>query len=158
MNRAHRSGMMLLALLLMLLLGSLAAMAAAEVWATTRQREREAELLFVGDQYRQAIRRYYYAAPRGRPKTYPTRLEDLLEDNRFPQPAHHLRRLYPDPMTGRPEWRLVRYGNQLIGVSSLSTDRPLKQAGFSAADIEFEGRSGYRDWVFKFTPAGSGRR
>ena len=151
-------GVVLLVLLLMLLLGAVAATAAAEVWATTRQRELEQQLLFAGEQYRQAIRRYYASAPRGQARTYPARLEDLLEDNRFAQPVQHLRRLYPDPMTGQAEWRLVRQHNRIVGVSSLSNEHPLKRAGFVSPHQDFEGKTSYRDWVFQFTPAGSARR
>jgi type II secretory pathway pseudopilin PulG len=149
-RRAH--GVMLLALLLMLMLGAIAAMAAAEGWATTRQREREQELLFVGSQYQQAIRHYYLASPRGRPRVLPAKLEDLLDDDRFPQPVQHLRRLYPDPITGSPEWGLVMRGDRIAGVYSLSQAQPLKQAGFDPADAAFEAKASYRDWVFLFVP------
>jgi type II secretory pathway pseudopilin PulG len=50
-----QGGLVLLALLIMLILVAVGALAAAEVWSTTLKREREVELLFVGNQYRRAI-------------------------------------------------------------------------------------------------------
>ncbi|MDO8251739.1 MAG: type II secretion system protein [Rhodoferax sp.] len=149
----HDRGVMLLALLIGLALSGIALMGAVDVWTLQRQREREQQLLYTGDQYRQAIRRYYYAAPPGTPRTLPVRLELLLEDDRYPIPVRHLRRLYPDPITGRAEWGQLRAGDRIAGVYSLSEARPVKQAGFSAADENFTGRSRYKEWVFSFTGA-----
>ena len=67
---------------------------------TAAQREREQELLFVGSQFRNAFMSYYGATPAGR--ALPAFLEDLVEDNRFPVPRRHLRRVYADPMTSKP--------------------------------------------------------
>lgn len=147
----HDRGAMLLALLIGLALSGIALMAAVDVWTLQRQREREQQLLYAGDQYRQAIRRYYYAAPAGTPRTLPVSLELLLEDDRFPNPVRHLRRLYPDPITGQAEWGQLRAGDRIVGVYSLSEALPAKQAGFSAADENFTGRSHYKEWVFSFT-------
>jgi type II secretory pathway pseudopilin PulG len=151
-------GIVLVALLIVMLFSALLAMSAAEVWATSRQREREAELLYVGDQYRQAIRRYYFAAPNAQARVLPARLEDLLNDDRFPVPVRHLRRLYPDPITGSSEWGLAMRGSRIVGVYSLSEAKPIKQVGFDRAYAMFEGRPSYRDWVFLFVPPAAGRR
>jgi type II secretory pathway pseudopilin PulG len=145
-QRAH--GVVLLALLLTLALGSIALMAAVDVWAITRQRAQEAELLFVGNQYRLAILRYYFGAPPGTRRVLPTKLEDLLEDDRYPMPVRYLRRLYPDPVTGSSEWGALREGERIAGVYSLSDKTPLKQAGFAPGYEIFNGKSAYRDWVF----------
>lgn len=149
----HDHGVMLLALLISLALSGIALMGAVDVWTLQRQREREQQLLYAGDQYRQAIRRYYYAAPAGTPRTLPISLELLLEDDRYPIPVRHLRRLYPDPITGQAEWGLLRAGDRIDGVYSMSEARPVKQAGFSAADENFTGRSRYKEWGFSFTGA-----
>jgi len=79
-----------------------------EVWNTAVKRDRERELLFVGDQFRQAIGRYYESSPGV--KQYPRKLEDLLEDKRFPVMKRYLRRIYLDPMTGKADWGLVMQG------------------------------------------------
>jgi len=157
-GKPRQRGLVMLALLLALLLSGVLMLQAAETWATTRQREREAELLFVGAQYRLAIRRYYLGTPPGQARTFPAQLEDLLEDRRYPVPVRHLRRLYADPVTGSTDWGLVRSGDRIAGVYSPSQDRPLKQTGFEAANIAFEGRDAYKDWVFVFVPPAGRRR
>lgn len=144
---------MLLALLIGLTLSSIALMAAVDIWTVQRQREKEADLLFVGNEYRQAIQRYYYGAPAGAPRVLPLTLEDLLEDSRYPVPVRHLRRLYPDPITNMNVWGEVRVGDRIAGVYSLSEAQPIKQAGFPHIYTLFEGRSSYQDWVFEFLGA-----
>jgi type II secretory pathway pseudopilin PulG len=151
--RSH--GVMLLALLLALALGGIAAMAAMDVWSLERQRAREQELLFVGDQYRQAVERYLFAAPQGTARTLPASLHDLLEDNRYPIPVRHLRRLYPDPITGSDDWGVVRFGDRVAGVFSQGRNVPVKQAGFAQGYEHFSGKSSYRDWVFAVSASGS---
>ena len=146
-------GFMLLSLLIVLALGGISLMASVDVWTLQRQREREQQLLFAGDQYRQAIRRYYFGAPPGAPRTLPVSLEALLEDDRYPMPVRHLRRIYADPMSGKKEWGELRVSGLLAGVYSLSEARPIKQAGFSLADESFNDRSRYQEWVFSFAGA-----
>jgi type II secretory pathway pseudopilin PulG len=155
--RRTQGGLMLVGVLILMLFSAVVAMTAADVWATTRQREREAELLFIGHQYQQAIRHYYYAAPGSR--VLPTKLEDLLLDERFPVPMQHLRRLYRDPVSNSTEWGMTLRGNGIAGVYSLSEATPLKQTGFDKTDASFENRTAYRDWAFTFVPpVATGRR
>lgn len=120
-----------------------------EVWHTSAVREREAELLHVGNEYRKAIERYYLAGPR----QYPRRLEDLLKDPRQAGTIRHLRRLYRDPLTAADEWGLIRGPDGgIAGVHSLSTERPLKSGGFAVRDKAFEGKQKYSDWQFVYMP------
>ena len=122
--------------------------ATGEIWAQSRQREAEEELLFVGDQIRQAIALYYHRTP-GAAKQYPQTLDDLLHDDRFPTPQRHLRKAYADPLTGKREWGLVKTADgRIAGVYSLSGRLPLKLSGFSLADRAFEGATHYSDWRF----------
>ncbi len=101
---------------------------AGEVWHTGRVREKEAELLFVGNEYRKAIARYYFS---GTQRQYPRALADLIKDSRHPGTVRHLRRLYADPITGGAEWGLVKGPDGgIAGVHSLSEDSPLKSGGF----------------------------
>ena len=155
-SRGSERGIVLLALLLVLALGGITLMAAVDVWQITRQREREVELLFAGDQYRQAIRAYYFAAPSPSQRSFPPSVAALLDDERFLTPVHHLRRAYPDPVTGQADWGLVRLGEGIVGVYSTSDKAPLKQAGFTQPYQHFNEQSAYSHWVFAFVPPRSG--
>lgn len=145
--RRNCAGLVLLGVLLFLVLVALAALAGGEIWATAVQREKEEQLLFVGEQYRRAIESYWRAAP-GRVKTLPSSLEVLLEDDRFPAPVRHLRRLYSDPFDERADWGLVKIDNGISGVYSTSTATPLKRRGFPIRYTQFEDARDYRQWRF----------
>ena len=122
------------------------------VWHTSQQRDRERELLFIGDQIRQAIGRYYSAGV-GSAKQYPQTLDDLLRDPRQPGVLRHLRKLYYDPITGTTDWGLIKDADdRIMGVFSLSEEQPIKQTGFSAADQDFEGKEKYSQWTFEYHP------
>jgi len=139
-------------LLLLVALLAIFAGAAADVYLQARQRSRENELLWIGEQFRRAIRSYHDAGPGGS-KVYPQRLEDLLRDPRFPGVRRHLRRIYPDPMTGRPDWEpILAPQGGIVGVRSRSLERPLKQDGFRPRDAGFEGATRYSDWEFSVLP------
>ncbi len=138
------AGFTYLGLLFLIAMMGFALTVVSEMWHTVQQREKESELLFVGDQFRRAIGLYNAGAA-----GYPHRLEDLLKDPRFPDVRRYLRKVYSDPMTGRPEWGLVKGdGDAIIGVHSLSEAEPLKKKGFSKLDNSFEGKSKYSEWVF----------
>lgn len=117
----------------------------------SRQMDREAELLFRGAAYRNAIKSYYES---GRPiKSYPKSLNDLVKD---PRMAHktHLRKLYSDPF-GKDNvgWKLVRaFDGGISGVSSQSEDAPLKTGNFRQGYEKFEGATSYSGWVFEYVP------
>lgn len=137
----------LLVLFIVAVIGSGLAVAGT-MWETAARREKEAELLFAGHQYRAAIARYYLAGPR----QYPPALEDLLKDPRKPNTVRYLRRLYPDPMTGKP-WVLIKAPTGgILGVHSVSEDAPLKTGGFSVPDAAFEDRKSYAAWTFVYAP------
>ena len=146
-------GLVLLALLIMLILVAVGALAAAEVWSTTLKREREVELMFIGNQYYRAIQSYWKMSP-GR-RAYPPSIDVLLTDNRFPNPVHHLRRVYRDPMTESGEFAPIMQANALIGVHSTSTDVPIKKAGFAPQYAQFESAESYDQWQFIFLPKGA---
>ncbi|MCB1948884.1 hypothetical protein [Nitrosomonas sp.] len=80
--------------------------ATGQVWQIQMKREKERELLFVGDQFRKAIMSYYNNQITG-VRQYPESLEELLEDKRGPVTIRHLRKIYIDPMTMEDEWGLV---------------------------------------------------
>ena len=122
---------------------------AGEMWETAAQREREAEALFIGNQYRVAIQRYYLSGPQ---RQYPPSLEDLLKDPRRPGTERYLRKLYPDPLTGAPWVPIPGPPGGIAGVRSASEAAPLKIAGFKPRDAAFEGKQKYSDWQFVFQP------
>ena len=140
---------MLLALMIFLTLLALVVTKTAEVWSTTLAREREQELLFVGEQYRKAIERYYYATP-GPNKMLPLTIDELLQDDRVPKPQRHLRKPYPDPMGDGESWGMLKQGPRIMGVYSLSDQKPMKKSGFDARYVEFSAAQSYRGWRFMF--------
>jgi type II secretory pathway pseudopilin PulG len=146
------AGVALLGLLIGIAISAVGLMAVADVWATSMQREREQELLFVGNQYLKAIERYYYTSP-GTAKTLPGSLDELIEDKRFSTPVRHLRRLYADPMTGTSDWGVVMSGTKIAGVYSKSDKQLFKQAGFGVTNPGFEGKTMAQEWRFVFMPA-----
>lgn len=74
-----------------------------QMWQAKSQREKETELLFIGEEFRKAIMSYHNSGT----KQYPSSLEDLLKDDRSPNIKRHLRKIYVDPMTGTAEWGIV---------------------------------------------------
>jgi type II secretory pathway pseudopilin PulG len=127
------------------------------VWHTALQREKEAELLFIGNQIRNAIASYYLRGAR----VYPASLEDLLKDPRFPGTVRHLRKLYRDPITNTTDWGLIAApGGGIMGVYSKSEAAPLKRAEFDAPNRGLEDRAkqlgdklAYKDWQFVYVGA-----
>lgn len=120
---------------------------AGEVWQTATRRERERELLFVGEQFRNAIAAYHNRSP-GAQKEYPKSLADLLQDTRFPVTVRYLRRIYRDPITNSTAWGLIKRGDRIVGVYSLSPETPLKQDNFPPGLESFAGRASYQEWIF----------
>jgi type II secretory pathway pseudopilin PulG len=152
--RAQR-GFTYVGLLLAVALAGVALAAAGTLWGTAAKRDKEAELLFVGDQFRRAIGSYYDGTPGA--KRYPLKLEDLLEDKRLAATRRHLRRIYADPMTGKADWELVRLADgAIVGVHSRSGASPMKVGNFGPRDESFADAKSYREWVFAYAPQGGG--
>jgi type II secretory pathway pseudopilin PulG len=147
----RQDGLVLIALLIMLFLVGVGALSAAEVWATTRKREREVELMWIGDQYRKAIESYWKTTPGAR-KALPHSFDQLLNDDRFPSAVHHLRQAYRDPMTEDGEFEPVVINNALVGVHSKSKDKPMKVAQFPRRYEQFAVAEDYSQWQFIFLP------
>lgn len=143
-------GFTYIGLLAVLVLIGLMLAAAGEVAATTAQREREAQLLWVGHEYRAAIGRYW-----NQRRAYPQMLADLLGSAPdSPVPVRYLRRLYPDPMTNAVDWALVPApSGGIMGVASSSKRAPRKIGHFDQADVDFDKATTYNDWQFTFMPA-----
>lgn len=151
-RQGRAGGFTYFGLLVIIVIMGVLLMTAGEVWHTAQRREKEMELLFIGNQFRQAIDDYYEHTP-GKALRYPVSLEDLLKDPRYPSTQRYLRRIYSDPVSGSREWGLIKGPDgEIYGVHSLSEEEPLKKANFSLADRDFEGRRKYADWVFMHVP------
>ncbi len=115
-----------------------------------QQREKEKQLLFIGQQYINAIASYYNDAPGGN-KHYPRKLNELLRDPRFPNIKRHLRKPWLDPLTLSFEWGIVhtKQGG-IAGIYSLGKGAPFKRAGFETTMPQsfLANKNSYRDWKF----------
>lgn len=125
---------------------------AMPLWSTALRREREAELVFRGEQYAHAIALYQ----RRFAGTYPPSL-DVLVKGKF------LRRAYEDPITREP-FDLVYAGAPTGGGRQGGAGSPATPVGrggiqgvMSRSDqeslMQYDGRSRYNEWVFVVTVA-----
>jgi type II secretory pathway pseudopilin PulG len=150
--RSLQAGFTYIGILVTVVILGLLLTAASRVWSLTEQRERETQLLFIGDEFRSAIAGYFAFGHR-----YPQSLQDLLDDKRSPVPRRYLRRLYRDPMTGDMDWTLLLApGGGIWGVASKSKRAPIKRAGFKLVDFTFEGADCYCLWQFIYQPRNFG--
>jgi len=106
-------GYVLIMLMMVVLVLAIGLTVAFPVFQTELQREKEAELIFRGRQYVEAIRLFQIKTP-GR---FPSSLREL-EEKRL------IRRLYKDPMTDSGEWNVV-----------LPLEEPGQAGGESAQEV-----------------------
>lgn len=148
MNRRRQGGFTYIVLLMLIAVMSAASLASVQLISVAIRRDKERELLFVGNQFRNAIR-LYYRNGKGGAMRYPSSLEDLLKDPRFPDTRRYLRRIYLDPISNSSQWGLLKGpSGEILGVYSMSSEEPLKKSNFSLIDHLFEGSKHYSDWVF----------
>lgn len=122
--------------------------AVGPMWQIESQRQKEVELLFVGDQFRRAIESYYNHST-GKAKRYPESLEQLLEDRSALVIKRHLRKIFYDPMTNSLEWGLIEQPETgITGIYSLSPKVPIKRANFPEQYSAFSEAKSYKDWKF----------
>ena len=142
----------ILALAAIVIVGIIIGVAHSTSWYLL-QSNREAELLFRGEAYRQALGSYYEASPGV--KAFPRTLKELLVDKRFPDGRPHIRKLYDDPMARGEDkqWRLIRgTDGGIVGVASKSEDEPLKQSNFSKEQAHLASAKSYAAWEFTYKP------
>lgn len=153
-KKESAGGFTYLGVLFAVALMGIALAATGTLWSALMQREKERELLFIGNEFRKAIQQYYDRSP-GVAKRYPARLEDLLQDDRHLTIVRHLRRVYRDPMTKKAEWGIVEspFGG-IMGVYSLSGASPIKKANFPELYKSFEDKKRYDEWKFVYDPLG----
>lgn len=117
------------------------------VWHQAAQREREEDLLAIGVEFSRALASYMKASP---DHTLPQNLQQMVEDRRGPVMVRHLRRVYRDPFTGKPEWGLKKAGGRITGVYSLALGVPIRQHDLPRELGEITGEVGsYAEWVFR---------
>ncbi|MFQ5801928.1 MAG: type II secretion system protein [Candidatus Methylomirabilales bacterium] len=136
---SKQAGVTYIGLLLAIVLIGVATAAIAPAWSTMVRRDKEAELLFRLGEFRRAITAY--RRDHGR---YPAKLEDLLEDKTQLQVRRYLRRIYPDPMTGKADWKLeflVDKTGTVAGIKDLHSQSDAE--GFRT--IQGKGNR-YSDW------------
>lgn len=152
----HMGGFTFIGLMAIVSIMGVILLTVGEVWHIAQRREKEVELLFIGNQFRNAISSYYANTPGATPAAnpllrYPASLEDLLKDPRYPTTQRYLRKVYIDPITGSTTWGLVKNpGGGIYGVYSESSDTPIKSGNFSLADKGLEGKTKYSEWVFMY--------
>ena len=136
------------ALLLTLVLAVTSA-AAASLWQVESRRQAEAELIFIGREYQDAIGAYYI-----RNRKFPMSLQELLGSADVSgNKVRYLRKIYRDPITGKKDWGFVQANNAgIAGVYSFSATAPIKVANFSDREKKFEGADKYSDWKFIYIP------
>lgn len=121
--------------------------AAGVVWDVEVRREKEAELLRIGEEIALAIAAYHKATPTP-DKQFPQRLEDLVEDRRGLVTRRHLRKVYLDPLTGKADWILIPNAGRISGVASRATGAPIRRTGFAVGQESFADAKSYADWRF----------
>lgn len=152
-------GFTYLGVLLLVALGGAGLAALGTQWQSRAIQEREQELLFRGEQIRQAVARYRAAQE---PRAWPRSLDDLLHDRRGERVRHHLRQPWPDPYTGRADWVLLpppraRDGQAepgFAGVRSRAQALRRQQGGpVSMSMVRSAEPARVSDWIFLHTDA-----
>ena len=148
--RVSEKGYTLVALIVAVAVVSVLMAAAVPIWSHVMKREKEKELLFRGNQYIEAIDRFYRKFGR-----LPLKLEELHK-------TKCIRRLYPDPMTKDGKWELIYFkvgaqqarrrmpggesaqpmsAGSIIGVFSKSPEKSI---------LIYRGKNHYNQWKFSY--------
>lgn len=103
-----------------------------DAWRAAARHELALESEFVLDAYAAALESYRLATPDG--KSYrPQRLAELLEDRRGGTLRRHLRRLYPNPQSGRQDWLLRTDALGIVEVCPPALNPPAARCRSTAA-------------------------
>lgn len=147
---SRMTGVAYLSLLILIAIIGIAAAATVQMGAVLQRREAEQELLAIGSEFHAALISYAKATPKGL-SPFPHSIQDLLKDPRYPEIKRHLRRLYVDPITDKPDWGVVFSldGTGIIGIHSLSTAVPIKMGNFEPMFQYFETAHSYSEWIFR---------
>ena len=153
MNRAGRprnGGYVMIVLMIAVTVLAVLLLMAVPLWQTEAQREAEAELIFRGRQYANAIGLYVKSHNNLFPQTF-----EILHLEKF------LRQLYPDPVSADGRWDMV-FKDATPGTAKYLIVPPhLAKAYFSRAVLvgvcstspetgfrEYRGKKKYNEWAF----------
>jgi type II secretory pathway pseudopilin PulG len=100
-ERENEQGFILVGLIVAIFIILLVLGVAAPKVARDLRREREVEMVHRGNQYVRAVQLYYRKIG-----SYPGSMDQLEKTNNI----RFLRQRYVDPMTGKPDWRLIKVG------------------------------------------------
>ena len=147
--RRRDGGFTYLSLIILVAIIGLVSASALKLGSVIQRSRAEQELLVIGAAFSDALQSYADATPSGMP-TQPPSLQALLKDPRFPGVRRHLRKLYVDPMTGKPDWGVLYLGDKVgvLGVYSLSDAKPVKIGNFPPRFQGFEGKAKISEWRF----------
>jgi type II secretory pathway pseudopilin PulG len=153
LNVKQQHGFTMAAVLAAMLIVALSAQGVMTYVSQQAQRERELDLLRIGQAYAQAIGTFYESSP-GNLKRWPRSLDDLVEDKRFVGVKRHLREIYADPITRLPDWGMVMSEDGgIAGVYSKADAKPIRSAPIELDAITLPAASRYADWQFVYRPA-----
>ncbi|MCU0275428.1 MAG: hypothetical protein MUF02_00980 [Acidobacteria bacterium] len=153
MNRAGRprdGGYVMIVLMIAVTVLAVLLLMAVPLWQTEAQREAEAELIFRGRQYANAIGLYVKSHNNLFPQSF-----EILHLEKF------LRQLYPDPVSADGRWDMV-FKDAAPGTAKYLIVPPhLAKAYFSRAVLvgvcstspetgfrEYRGKKKYNEWAF----------
>jgi type II secretory pathway pseudopilin PulG len=123
---SREGGFTYLMLLWWVAISGIMLMALAHSWSMQARRDKEAELVFRGEQIKAAIEAYARVPVSENRSRLPRQLEDLLADRRSGRTVRHLRRAWCDPLTGAA-WAFIRDEVEGIkGVHSAAQGAPLR--------------------------------
>jgi type II secretory pathway pseudopilin PulG len=157
-RRSDENGFSLLALLILVATIGIVSAATVQTGALLERRAAEDHLLSVGEEFTRAFASYAAVSPPGQPRA-PAKLEDLVRDPRFPGARRHLRQVYVDPITRKPDWgRVVAPDGRIVAVYSLSELPVIRQTASGAWNVSIDAANRtvrYMDWQFGMQTARS---
>jgi type II secretory pathway pseudopilin PulG len=152
----NQKGYSLVVVMVAVIIMGILAEAAISLDSYRIKKSKEAELLYRGLAYQNAILSYSNASVSSQ-RNYPKHLKDILFYPRFSHRLH-IRYLYSDPMLLKTkninreieeQWRILRNEKGgIVGVASKNKGKPLKKAFFPPSLIHFTQAKQYSDWVF----------
>lgn len=143
----NKKGFTLVGLAVIIAIMGIVLATVAKVHSTIVKRDMEEELLFRGDEIKDAIDSYFKYG-----NTYPRNFDELLKDPRGVSSRKHIRKLYKDPITNG-EWDIIKDKvGRVLGVRSKSDKEPLKKGNFPEEYKAFEEKTKYSEWEFISKP------